>query len=120
MMRLLRTRSARISLCALAFAAASLAGLPLPGATVVATQGTKKFTTTSDQGGVYSFADLPDGNWQIEVEMQCFVPVHAEVAITPTTPAGAWNLTLLPLDQIMARTKLTQPLIAASPAPAIV
>lgn len=37
-------------------------GFPVPGATVAATQGEKKFSVVSDQGGVYSFADLPDGH----------------------------------------------------------
>ena len=39
------------------------AGLPVPGATVTATQGDKKFVTTTDENGRYSFPDLTDGLW---------------------------------------------------------
>ena len=83
-------------------------GLPVPGATVTATQGTKKFTVVSDQGGLYNFDDLPDGQWKIQIEMQCFATVKADVTIAPGTPAGKWELVLLPVDQLMANTKLTQ------------
>ena len=83
-------------------------GLPVPGASITATQGTKKLTTTSDQGGVYDFADLPDGAWKIEIAMQCFSTIQEDVAITSNTPAGKFELHLLPADQLMARTKMTQ------------
>src|ERR1700722_13353800 len=52
-------------------------GLPLPGATVTVTQGTKKVSAVTDQGGLYTFDDLADGPGNIEVEMQCFSTVHA-------------------------------------------
>ncbi len=81
-------------------------GLPLPGATVTVTQGTKKVSVVTDQGGLYTFPDLADGPGNIEVEMQCFSTVHAEITISPATPAGKWELTLLPLDQITKLTKL--------------
>ncbi len=42
-------------------------GLALPGATVTATQGDKKFTAVTDLDGAYAFRDLADGNWNIEV-----------------------------------------------------
>jgi len=84
----------------------TFAGLPLPGATVTATQGTKKITAVTDQGGLYAFPDLADGPWKIDVEMQCFSTVHAEVTVSSTTPAAKWELTLLPLDQITKLTKL--------------
>src|SRR6266699_1664316 len=38
-------------------------GLPLPGATVTATQGDKKFVAVSDLQGAYSFPRLADGVW---------------------------------------------------------
>jgi len=83
-------------------------GLPVPGATITATQGAKKYTTTSDQGGVYNFDDLPDGKWKIDVEMQCFSTLRTEVTITPNMPPGKWELAPLSMDELMARTKLTQ------------
>ena len=102
-------------LCASGPAAASeyhgvvtFGGLPVPGATITAAQGGKKFTVTSDQGGVYDFDDLPDGNWKIEIEMQCFSTIETNVAIAPNAPAGNFELQLLPADQLMARTKMMQ------------
>jgi hypothetical protein len=93
------------------------AGFPVPGATVTVTQGEKKFTVVSDQGGIYSFADLPDGIWKIEIEMQCFQGVQADVTVTPNMAAGKWELTLLPVDQLMALSKLAQAPPNLPPAP---
>src|ERR1022692_3187263 len=84
-------------------------GLPVPGATVTATKGDKKFAALTDQQGSYSFRDLPDGAWTMQVEMLCFSPIKQEVAIAPGAPASEWELKLLPLDEIKA---------AAGPAPA--
>ena len=81
-------------------------GLPLPGATVTVTQGTKKVTAVTDQGGLYTFPDLADGPGKIEIEMLCFSTVTADVTISPTTAPGKWELTLLPLEQITKLTKL--------------
>jgi hypothetical protein len=83
-------------------------GLPVPGATVTAAQGTQKFTTSTDQGGLYDFADLPDGSWKIEIEMQCFSKIETDVTVNPSMPAGKFELTPLPMDELMARTKLMQ------------
>ena len=47
-------------------------GLPLPGATIMATQSAKTLTAISDQAGAFSFGDLADGKWTIAVTMQCF------------------------------------------------
>jgi trimeric autotransporter adhesin len=80
----------------------------VPGVTVTATQGTKTLTTTSDQGGVFHFDDLPDGDWKIEVEMQCFSAIQTDVKVAPNMAAGNFELQLLPPDQLMASTKLTQ------------
>lgn len=83
-------------------------GFPVPGATVTATQGTKQLIAVTDQGGLYFFADLPDGAWKIDVEMQCFSTLHADVTIAPNMPAAAWELKLLSLSELMARTKVMQ------------
>ena len=80
-------------------------GQPLPGATIIATQGAKKFTTTSDAGGVYHFDNLPDGLWEIEVEMQLFAPIHAEVTVGPKTPASDFALTPLPMSELEANAE---------------
>src|ERR1700756_3840797 len=80
-------------------------GLPVPGATITATQGSQKVVAVSDQQGSYSFADLADGAWKIQVEMQCFSTIEQTVTIAPNVPAGAWDLKLLSLDQILAKAK---------------
>ena len=68
-----------LCLCTSALARASayfgeitFGGLPVPGVTITATQGSKTFSVTSDEGGVFHFDDLPDGQWKIEIAMQCF------------------------------------------------
>jgi hypothetical protein len=88
-------------------------GLPVPGATVTATQGDKKFTAISDPQGFYSFADLPDGLWTVEVDMLCFVPMKREIAVVANAPTTEWDLKLLPFDQIKAQAP---PPSAAPPA----
>ncbi|PWU04114.1 MAG: TonB-dependent receptor [Terriglobia bacterium] len=76
------------------------AGLAVPGATVTATQGEKKLTTTTDDRGAYSFADLPDGVWTIQVEMFGFEKLSREVGIAPSAPSPDWELKVLPLSAL--------------------
>src|SRR5690242_3941173 len=59
----------------------TFSGLPLPGATVVATMGDARATTTTDQQGMFRFADLADGVWTFHVEMTGFVPITRDVTI---------------------------------------
>src|SRR5579864_4190421 len=56
-------------------------GLPVPGATVTASQGQKTFVAVTDQQGVYSFPDLPAGSWTMRVEMLCFSAITREVSV---------------------------------------
>lgn len=44
-------------------------GLPIPGATVTATQGDHKTVTTTDENGRYSFDGLAPGSYALEVRM---------------------------------------------------
>jgi hypothetical protein len=82
-------------------------GFPVPGASVTVTQGAKRLTAITDLSGMYTLADLSYGMWK--VEMQCFTTIHADVSITPNIPIAKWELTLLPLDQLVARTRIAQP-----------
>jgi hypothetical protein len=91
-------------------------GFPVPGATITVTQGTKKISTVSDQGGLFNFVDLEDGPAKIEIEMQGFSTIEADVTITPNMPAAKWELSLLPIDQMLARTKLV-PTFPSNPQP---
>ena len=76
--------------------------LPIPGATVTAIQGSKELSTITDQQGLYSFPDLADGTWTIEVKMTGFATVKRDLVITRNMPPAKWELTVLPLDQINA------------------
>jgi trimeric autotransporter adhesin len=95
----------------------TLGGLPVPGATVTATQGDKKMVAVSDTQGVYSFPDLADGTWTIQVEMTGFATIKQDVAIAPNANAATWELKLLSLDQIRAAAK---PVKVETVAPAVV
>ncbi len=77
-------------------------GLPIPGATVTASRGEKKLAALTDQQGAYSFADLQDGIWTIQVEMLCFSPIKQDVNVATGAPALEFELKLLPLDEIRA------------------
>ena len=44
-------------------------GLPIPGATVTATQGGRKTVTTTDENGRYDFSGLTPGACTLEVQM---------------------------------------------------
>ncbi len=95
-----------LSLCALTAAEhkgqVKFGGLPVPGATVTATQGDRSLVAITDQQGNYSFADLPDGVWNFQVEMLGFGPIKQEVTITAGAGAPEWDLKMLPLDEIKA------------------
>jgi len=91
-------------------------GLPVPGATVTATQGSKELSTITDQQGLYSFPDLIDGAWTIEVKMTGFSTIKQDVAIAPDAPAAKWELKMLPLDQVKAEiTSAVSPAGVAAP-----
>ncbi len=90
-------------------------GLPVPGAAITATQGDKKFVTSTDQDGVFSFPDLANGSWTIEVQMQGFSTIKDQIVIGPNAPAAPpWELKMLPLDEIKAETKTVAPAASAA------
>jgi len=95
--------------------------VPVPGATVTATQGDKKLVAITGPDGVYAFPELADGVWNIQVEMLCFAPLKREIGISPGAPAAEWELKMLPMDQIKPETPAamaspTAPATAAAPA----
>src|SRR4051794_13042679 len=91
-------------------------GLPVPGATVIATQGDKSVTAVTDPQGAYTFKELADGNWIIKVEMLCFSPMEREIVVAPNAPSPEWELKLLPFDEIKASAPPPPP---STPAPAV-
>jgi hypothetical protein len=93
-------------------------GLPVPGATITATQGAKKLTTITDTNGYYRFADLPDGAWKIEVSMLFFAPQEQSVTVAANEPGIRWELKMLPVDQVIAQAKVIKAPTIAAPPPA--
>src|ERR1039457_4725527 len=77
-------------------------GLPVPGASVTAIQGDKKLLTTTDENGRYSFADLSNGAWTIEVEMLGFAKLSNEIGVAFDAPPAEWSFKFLPMSAIMA------------------
>ena len=60
-------------------------GLPVPGATVTATQRDQQLVTVTDQDGVFRFAALADGAWTIRVEMIGFAALSRDITPSPPT-----------------------------------
>jgi hypothetical protein len=93
-------------------------GLPVPGASVTAIKGDKKLFTTTDENGRYSFNDLADGAWTIEVEMLGFAKLSNEVGVAFDAPAAEWNFKFLPMSAIMAPPAAPATAAPAKPADA--
>jgi len=97
----------------------TFSGLPVPGATVTATQANARQSTVTDEDGAYRFADLADGTWTIDVEMLGFAPAREEVVVAANAAPAAFALTMTPFDQIArggtVRNEVAAP--AAAPLP---
>jgi hypothetical protein len=91
-------------------------GLPVPGATVTATQSDKTVTAITDLQGIYDLPNLSDGKWMVEIRMLGFAIVTQEVAIAADQPLPKWDLKLLPLDEIKAEMQAPTP---PAPPPAV-
>jgi len=99
---------AKAGLLILAGAAVALAqdgvvrsgGQAIPGATVVATSGTQKFSVLTDEEGRYHFTVLPPGDWTVKIATFGFVSQKKQLAIAAASSAGlsveTWNLELRP------------------------
>ncbi len=66
--------------------------IPIPGASVTATQGDQKITAITDENGRYEFKNLGSGIWDFAVESFGFAPAHKLIQIDPTAPAAMWAL----------------------------
>jgi hypothetical protein len=75
--------------------------VPVPGATVTASQAGKEVITSTDQDGAYRFPDLADGTWTLKVEMIGFAAVTQEVTVAPNSPPSMWTLTLRSFAEIV-------------------
>jgi len=106
---------AALLLCALSMTATeyhgrvTYGGLPLPGATIVASQGEQKVVAVTGLDGMYSFPNLADGDWSIQIEMLCFAPVKKDVTIAFGVPTAEWELKLLSAEEIKATSVAAPP-----------
>ena len=91
-------------------------GSPLPGATVIATQGGKRLVAVTDVQGLYQFPVIDAGEWHLRVEMQGFRAMVAMVTIPETAPASPIELQMLPLADLLASASAVLP---SAPVPAI-
>jgi len=100
----------RVLLCAVFTLCAALPGaehrgvvksstLPIPGATVTATQGSRQITVWSDEAGVFRFPDLAAGTWKIEVSMAGFEAISRD--IDAGSGQSEWNLVVKAAPQRM-------------------
>src|SRR5882724_4618000 len=95
-------------------------GFAIPGATVTATQGDKSFVAVSDERGIFSFPDITNGTWTIQVEMLGFTTFKDQLLIGPNAPAAPpWELKMLAIDEMKAETRaaVSVPSSAAAPQP---
>ena len=89
-------------------------GLPVPGATVSASRADVKQTAISDAEGNYSFPDLSEGSWKLEVEMSGFSKRSEDLTL-PGATSKDFELTMLPIAQMGAQAiKLRVPGTPAS------
>ena len=93
-------------------------GLPLPGATMTATQGDKILTTSTDERGQYSFANLPDGAWSLRAQKLGFTPVTRQIDPAAGLPAALIDLKVLPIDEIEEPATSQSASQPSQPAPA--
>ncbi len=73
--------------------------LPIPGTSVIATQGETKLVTSTDQTGRYRFAQMQPGVWTLEVSMFGFEPVTREIEVTDGASPTEWELELATREQ---------------------
>jgi hypothetical protein len=75
-------------------------GQPLPGATVIATQGEHRTVTTTDESGTYELPGLEPGTYTVEVQMFGFQNARKQIQVGPSSQTPAeWSLDLQPFRQ---------------------
>jgi len=80
-------------------------GVPVPGAVVTATQGTATKTAVTNDIGIYSFPDLADGAWTLQIQMTGFDPVKQQVTVGPNAEAEKIELKPMSLAEVRAALK---------------
>ncbi len=93
----------------------SFGGVPVPGATVTLTQGSNAVTALTDSQGFYFFAELADGPWTLTVRVVGFAPLAQDVTVAPGIAPSTVELSMLPLEAILAQAKAVAPQPAEAP-----
>jgi hypothetical protein len=97
--------SALISLASEHHGQVTFGGLPVRGAEVTATKGGTKATAITNGMGIYSFPDLADGTWSMQVEMSGFTTLKQDVGVGPGVPGVTFDLKLKSLTEIHAQVQ---------------
>jgi trimeric autotransporter adhesin len=94
-------------------------GLPVPGATIIATQNDKKIVVSSDAEGRYRLTGLGDGTYAVRVEMLGFAALTRDLVADEQSPAPTLELALLPFEEIrrIAVVAAAAPVAPIAPAP---
>ena len=92
-------------------------GVPIPGATITATQNGQQRVTVTDQDGVYRLPDLADGTWTVRVEMLGFATASQTITIAAGASASTWELTMVPFEEL-ARNRPAAATTTPEPRPA--
>jgi hypothetical protein len=79
-------------------------GLAIPGAKVTAVRANTSVSVVTAGDGSYSFGEVADGTWRVEVETFGFERAARDVAVSPGEAPVVWELTMLPLGRIKAKT----------------
>jgi hypothetical protein len=72
------------------------AAQPVPGATVIASQGERRVLTTTDESGRYEFSNLAPGAYAVEVQMFGFQTSRRQMQIGAAAQSLEWTLELQP------------------------
>ncbi|MCX6608826.1 MAG: carboxypeptidase regulatory-like domain-containing protein, partial [Acidobacteria bacterium] len=89
-------------------------GLPVPGVSVVAVQGTTRRTALTDGAGAYSIAAVAQGTWTIQVEMQLFATQRQDVVAGTSTE---WALVRAQMPEPQIRFEKPPVRMAPRPTP---
>jgi len=78
-------------------------GQPLPGATVIATQGDRRVVTTTDESGAYELTGLAAGTYTVEVQMFGFQTARKQIQVGAASQPTDWALDLQPRPREFAQ-----------------
>jgi trimeric autotransporter adhesin len=93
--------------------------VPVPGAAVQATQGTKTLRTITDGDGHYAIPEISEGTWAIQVELLGFETARRDVVVSKEPKVEEWDLKMRPLAEINGAPPATFPKTATRDLPSL-